>query len=141
VTGDWQPLATLVRLPSLQDLKCPATTDQPCKLSGSNLFLVGEVASNAQFDHPVQVPDGFPGNTFPVPHPTGGQLYVKLRDDPTVVNQVTLQAQQQPVPAGQAQQPVVPGTGKPEYTRGVPNPPIPLTPNTPPQQQQTPPQS
>jgi len=141
VTGDWQPLATLVRLPALQDLKCPATTDQPCKLSGSNLFLVGEVASNAQFDHPVQVPDGFPGNTFPVPHPTGSQLFVKLRDDPTVVNQVTLQAQQIPTPAGQAQQSPVPGTGRPEYTRGVPNPPTPLTPNTPPQQQQTPPQS
>lgn len=142
VTGDWQPLVTLVRLPALQDLKCPATTDQPCKLSGSNLFLVGEVASNAQFDHPVQVPDGFPGNTFPVPHPTGGQLFVKLRDDPTVVNQVTLQAQQIAAPVGQAQPSPVPGAGKPEYTRGVPNPPTALTPNTPPQQQQqTPPQT
>ena len=25
VTGDWQPLATLVRLPVLKELNCPAT--------------------------------------------------------------------------------------------------------------------
>ena len=38
--GDWQPLATLVRLPALSDLKCPATRELACKLSGSSLFLV-----------------------------------------------------------------------------------------------------
>ena len=31
-TGDWQPLATLVRLPMLNDLKCPATRELACKL-------------------------------------------------------------------------------------------------------------
>jgi hypothetical protein len=92
--GDWQPLATLVRLPDLQDLKCPAISDQPCKLTGSNLFLVDSVSGDAQFSHPVQVPDGFPGGVLPVPHPEGAGLYVKLRDDPSVVNQVTLAAQQ-----------------------------------------------
>ena len=45
--GDWQPLATLVRLPELHDLKCPAGDDQQCRLSGSNLFLVDSVASDA----------------------------------------------------------------------------------------------
>src|SRR3984885_13761368 len=40
-TGDWQPLATLVRLPLLNQLQCPATRELACKLSGSNLFLVG----------------------------------------------------------------------------------------------------
>ena len=39
VAGDWQPLATLVRLPVLTDVKCPATTELACKLSGSSLFL------------------------------------------------------------------------------------------------------
>jgi hypothetical protein len=95
-TGDWQPLATLVRLPSLSELQCPATRELACKLSGSNLFLVGAVSSNPQFDHAIQVPDGFPGVALPVPRPIDGQLYVKLRDDPSEVNTTTLIAQQLP---------------------------------------------
>lgn len=86
VTGDWQPLATLVRLPKLRELVCPATRQLACKLSGSDLFLVDSIATDPQFDHPVQVPDGFPGYALPVPHPKDGQLFVKLRDDPGVVN-------------------------------------------------------
>jgi len=99
--GDWQPLATLVRLPELHDLKCPAGDDQQCRLSGSNLFLVDSVASDPQFANPVEVPDGFPGYVLPVPHPEGGQLYLKLRDDPSVVNQVTLAAEKLPPPPGE----------------------------------------
>ena len=101
-SGDWQPLATLVRLPVLQSLKCPAGTDEQCRLSGSNLFLVDSVSSDPQFSNPVQVPDGFPGYVLPVPHSPGGSLYVKLRDDPTVVNQVTLATEQLPPPPGEA---------------------------------------
>ena len=96
VPGDWQKLGTLVRLPVLKDLKCPATPDVACKLTGSNLFLVEAVSSDRSFTHPVQVPDGFPGYTMPVPHPTDGNLYVKLRDDPAVVNSTPLGAQQLP---------------------------------------------
>ena len=96
VPGDWQPLATLVRLPLFKDLKCPATADLACKLSGANLFLVDSVSADPKFAHPVQVPDGFPGYSMPVPHPTDGNLYVKLRDDPSVVNSTTLGAQQLP---------------------------------------------
>ena len=44
IAGDWQPLATLVRLPQLKDLKCPATPELACKLSGVNLFLLDSVA-------------------------------------------------------------------------------------------------
>ena len=98
--GDWQPLATLVRLPVLQELKCPSDPSQQCRLRGSNLFLVDSVANDPQFTNPVQVPDGFPGYVLPVPHPDGGELYVKLRDDPSVVNQVTLAAAQLPPPPG-----------------------------------------
>lgn len=100
--GDWQPLATLVRLPALHDLKCPSDASEECRLSGSNLFLVDAVANDPQFANPVQVPDGFPGYVLPVPRPEGGQLYLKLRDDPSVVNQVTLAAEQLPPPPGQA---------------------------------------
>src|SRR5581483_11887912 len=96
VTGDWQPLVTLVRLPLLRDLKCPSTPDLACKLSGSSLFLVDSVSSDPQFAHPVQVPDGFPGYALPVPHPTNGLLYVKLRDDPAVISRAVLSAQALP---------------------------------------------
>jgi len=101
-SGDWQPLATLVRLPELHDLKCPPVAGEQCRLSGSNLFLVDSVASDPQFDHPVEVPDGFPGYVLPVPRPESGELYLKLRDDPSVVNAVTLAAEQLPPPPGQA---------------------------------------
>jgi hypothetical protein len=96
VAGDWQPLATLVRLPVLRELKCPASEELACKLSGSNLFLVQSVSSDADFKHAVEVPDGFPGYSLPVPHPVNDVLYVKLRDDPTVVSRATLAAQQLP---------------------------------------------
>ncbi|HEX4377242.1 MAG TPA: hypothetical protein VHZ99_08835 [Steroidobacteraceae bacterium] len=94
--SDWQPLVTLVRLPTLHDLRCPSTPELACKLSGNNLFLVDAVSSDAKFGHAVQVPDGFPGVTLPVPRPTEGQLYVKLRDDPAVINKAILVAQQLP---------------------------------------------
>jgi hypothetical protein len=91
VKGDWQPLATLVRLPKFASLKCSADAGESCKLQGSDLFLVDAIAQDKQFSNPVQVPDGFPGWVLPVPHPgANGQLYVKLRDDPSVVNLVTL---------------------------------------------------
>jgi hypothetical protein len=94
--GDWQPLATLIRLPTLSDLKCPATRELACKLSGSSLYLVESVSADPQFDHPTQVPDGFPGYALPVPRPTEGQLYVKLRDAPAIVNPTSLVTQQLP---------------------------------------------
>lgn len=90
VTGDWQPLGTLVRLPILNDIKCPATVDMACKLSGTDLFLVESVSSDPHFHHATTVPDGFPGNALPVPHPSDGPLYLKLRDDPKIVNRASL---------------------------------------------------
>ncbi len=151
--GDWQPLATLVRLPELHDLKCPADAGQECRLSGSNLFLVAAVANDPQFANPVQVPDGFPGYVLPVPRPESGQLYLKLRDDPSVVNQVTLAAEDLLPPQGdvparhttraayhEGEQPPAPGaTGKtgapPTSTQPAPPPPdgaMPLNSETPP---------
>jgi len=88
--GDWQPLATLVRLPSLKDVHCPDAADKPCTLSGSKLFLIDSIAADPQFTHSVPVPDGFVSKTLTVPRPTGTLLYVKLRDDPSVVNMAVL---------------------------------------------------
>jgi hypothetical protein len=96
ITGDWQSLGTLVRLPVLRDLACPATPELACKLSGTNLFLVDSVSNDPGFAHPVQVPDGFLGSALPVPHPTAGPLYVKLRDNPSVINPTTLETQHLP---------------------------------------------
>jgi hypothetical protein len=93
VAGDWQPLATLVRLPAFHELQCTNVPDQPCKLTGSRLYLVDSISSDPQFTHPTQVPEGFPGAVLPVPRPTDGQLYVKLHDDPDVVNSVTFPAE------------------------------------------------
>jgi hypothetical protein len=98
VAGSWMPLATLVRLPRLISLECPGTADVACRLSGSDLFLIDSVAADPQFHNAVQVPDGFPGNTLPVPHPVTGELYVRLRDDPAVVNAATLGSQSLVVP-------------------------------------------
>jgi hypothetical protein len=102
VPGDWQQLAMLVRLPLLKELKCPATVDLACKLSGSNLFLVDSISNDPKFSHPVQVPDGFPGYSMPVPHPTDGNLYVKLRDNPAVINLTALGAQVLPPTSDEA---------------------------------------
>jgi hypothetical protein len=96
VAGDWQRLATLVRLPVLQTLQCPADAAQPCKLTGSNLFLVDSVSGHPEFKDAVDVPEGFPGRVLPVPHPESAKLYIKLRDDPAVVNVAALVAAELP---------------------------------------------
>jgi hypothetical protein len=86
VAGDWQPLATLVRLPVLTELHCPAEKDAACTLSGNNLFLIESVASDADFQHATQVSESAMDEKVEVPRPQGKLLYVKLRDDPSVVH-------------------------------------------------------
>jgi hypothetical protein len=98
VAGDWQPLVTLVRLPVLKELECPSDPTQSCKLTGANLFLVDSIASNAEFREPVAVPVGFPGRALPVPRPSKDGLYLKLRDDPSVINVAALVAEEPPAP-------------------------------------------
>jgi hypothetical protein len=104
VAGDWQPLVTLVRVPELTNIQCPparqATSGQgdPCTLDGSDLFLLDSVATDAEFTDAVTVPEGFATSTLNVPRPTGpasgAALYVKLRDDPSVINIASLPVQQ-----------------------------------------------
>jgi hypothetical protein len=91
VAGDWQSLGNLVRLPVLKELVCPSTPELACRLSGSNLYLVDSISGDPEFSHPVQVPDGFLGSALPVPHPAAGPLYVKLRDDSSIINPTTLE--------------------------------------------------
>ena len=80
--GDWIPLAKLVRLPALKEVRCPDSPDQQCRLSGSSLFLVESVGSDQQFTRNVSVPAGFADGSLGVPRPNGTLLYLKLRDDP-----------------------------------------------------------
>lgn len=98
VASDWQPLANLVRLPLLRELKCPQTPELACQLTGMNLFLIESVAGDSKFSRAVSVPDGFLGSALPVPHPTAGSLFIKLRDNPQVINPTTLTVQQLPLP-------------------------------------------
>jgi hypothetical protein len=88
VAGDWQPLATLVRVPDLKELKC-ANGAPLCTLVGTNLFLLDQVGADAQLADAVTVPEGFGATTLSVPRPNG-TLYLKLRDDPAVVNTAVL---------------------------------------------------
>jgi len=90
VNGDWEPLAILVRVPSLTELDCPDDATQHCVLKGTNLFLLSAIATDPQFSNTASVPAGFVATTIDVPHPVGGTLYVKLRDDPSDINTASL---------------------------------------------------
>jgi hypothetical protein len=101
-TGDWLPLATLVRLPDLSNLRCTTDPAAPCTLSGSSLYLVDAISPDPTFTAPTSVPDGFVGSTLSIPRPTGlpatlsatrptnTTLYLRLRDDPSAPNTTTI---------------------------------------------------
>ena len=118
VAGDWQPLATLVRLPVLRELKCHEGAGRPCELTGSNLFLIDSVAGDAGFDHPVKVPEGFPGYVLSAPRATAGRLYIRLHDDPSVINQAAFPSGDHP-PAARPQAAAKPAARRlrPQATR------------------------
>lgn len=110
--GEWLPLVTLVRLPAITSLRCPvaaapdpgaqespsakpavtATTLPPCTLTGTSLYFLDSVAADDSFGNPTRVPSGFVGSSLQVPPPTGAQYYLRLRDDPTTTDTITLPA-------------------------------------------------
>ena len=115
--GDWLPLVTLVRLPTLSGLSCPIAApavqstkpsveaavppaadfaDKPaaptCTLTGSGLYFIDAIATDASFTDSIRVPEGFVGSSLAVPAPTGAVYYLRLRDDPTAVDTVSLPA-------------------------------------------------
>jgi hypothetical protein len=118
-TGDWLPLVTLVRLPTLTGLSCPpaqqpspseapdatvataspappvsvptpAPTAQPCTLTGNSLYLIDSLAAEPSFTTPTRVPEGYVGSSLAIPPPTGAVYYLRLRDDPAATNTITL---------------------------------------------------
>jgi len=92
--GDWQHLGTLVRLPELKEIRCPVAAAKTCLLTGTNLFLLAAIATDAQLSDSAEVPNGFTGTTLEVPRPSSASssssLYLKLRDDPIAVQSVSL---------------------------------------------------
>jgi len=113
--GEWQPLVTLVRLPTITGLSCPVAThsdpaappaaaasapaDPPppasaarCTLTGTGLYFLDSVAADDAFADPTRVPEGFVGPSLQVPQPTGAQYYLRLRDDPATTDKITLPA-------------------------------------------------
>ena len=89
VDGDWQPLANLVRVPVLKEVRCTGT-DKPCALVGDKLFLLDSVSTDPDFATPTAVPDGFMDSSLPIPGPVGKSIYIRLRDDPSFVDAVVL---------------------------------------------------
>jgi hypothetical protein len=96
-SSNWLPLGTLVRLPQLSTLQCPADPTAACTLSGSSLYLIDVIAPTPAFSDPAHVPDGFTGATLTVPHPaSAGTLFLKLRDDPDAIDAANIPS---PAPA------------------------------------------
>jgi hypothetical protein len=89
-TGEWQPLAHLVRVPHLKEVRCPDDPEKQCTLSGDLLYLIDSIASDRDFSQPVSVPSGFADTSLTIPRPNGTVLYIKLRDDPDTVNTAVL---------------------------------------------------
>ncbi|MBS1822309.1 MAG: hypothetical protein JST61_10095 [Acidobacteria bacterium] len=122
--GDWIPLATLVRLPTLDTLRCPYDPAAACTLTGSNLYLVDALSTTSDFGTPVDVPEGFVGNTVSMPRPPKSGFYLKLRDEPESANLVSLAPQiqrgPQPAPAPAVAPAVVPPTEQPEPAAAAP---------------------
>jgi hypothetical protein len=127
VAGDWAPLGTLVRLPGFttgstsRDLRCSHSTNKPCLLTGSNLFLITQVAGSSDMANAVDVPPDFTGSTVTVPNVSrtnanggSGTLYVRLRDDPTTIQTLSLPitwpagAPSEPAPSVSTTRPEVP---------------------------------
>ncbi len=91
--GDWIPLATFVRLPTVESLVCPADAARPCLLAGSSLYLIEAVAARQDLADPTTVPEDFTDSTLPVPHPASGLLFLRLRDDRTAPATLSLPVQ------------------------------------------------
>jgi hypothetical protein len=136
-TGNWLPLGTLVRLPGFKELRCPRTQAKPCTLSGTNLFLADAFAATPDFENPTDVPQDFTGTQLMVPHPAGGTLYLKLRDDPQTVQTLTLpvtllSSAESKVVAAQAAPAAVP-SAVPSDTPATPDVPAATVPASPPE--------
>lgn len=84
--GDWQPLASVVRVPKLKGFRCVAEPEKLCTLNGDKLFLLDSVSTDPDFASPVAVPEGFVEDALVIPPPKAKTIYIKLRDDPATID-------------------------------------------------------
>ncbi len=84
--GDWHPLVSVVRIPALSSISCASASEKQCTLSGDKLFLLDAVSADPDFSGAVTVPDGFVQNSLTIPYPKEKVLFVKLRDDPAMID-------------------------------------------------------
>jgi len=96
VAGDWQPWPISCACPCSRNL-IAGDPRIGVQAHGSSLYLIDSVSADAEFAKPVTVPDGFLGSTLPVPTALG-TLYLKLRDNPQIVNPAALSVQALPPP-------------------------------------------
>lgn len=135
--GDWIPLATLVRLPGLDSVHCPSDPSATCTLAGSQLYLVDAVATDQAFTTPIDVPEGFVGDSISLPRPPKSGFYLKLRDEPESANLVNLPIQIQrgtsPSASAPAPSPSAPSASQPAESPSDPAAPAPPPQNSVPQ--------
>ncbi|KQM28184.1 MULTISPECIES: hypothetical protein [unclassified Sphingomonas] len=74
--GDWQKLATLVRLPVLTGIECR----DACTVTGRDLFLIAAIGTAPDMAAAVTLPGGFVGTSVSVPRGGDGTLYLRLHD-------------------------------------------------------------
>ena len=55
-------------------------------------YFIDSISTDVSFANPIRVPEGFVGSSLTVPPPTGAQYYLRLHDDPTAVDTITLPA-------------------------------------------------
>jgi hypothetical protein len=132
--GDWLPLATIVRLPTLTQLHCPVSSAQPCQLSGSALYLIDAISPDPDFNQETPVPEGFVDPTLSIPHPittgrvaanTPATFYLRLRDDPANTDTVTLPMELEP---GSGRHTASPASTTPMPPAETPTSPTPIAP-------------
>ncbi|WP_260928099.1 hypothetical protein [Novosphingobium sp. 9] len=83
IAGDWQPLATLARLPRIVSATCDAKAAKPaCTITGQSLYLVDAVSTDAAFASASAVPVGYTGTALQSGIPADGVLHLRLRDAP-----------------------------------------------------------
>ncbi|WP_294326393.1 hypothetical protein [uncultured Sphingomonas sp.] len=74
--GDWQAVATLVRLPVVTGIECR----ESCMVSGRDLFLVAAIGTTPDMAGAVTLPGGFVRTSVTVPRGGDGAIYLKLHD-------------------------------------------------------------
>lgn len=80
VASNWTSLATIVRLPDIRSVSCPAR--DKCQVAGDRLFLIKSIGAGDQPDAMQQLADGFVAARITTASGRDGRIYLRLRDAP-----------------------------------------------------------